>query len=223
GGVEATSSMGSQIMPPVMGAVAFIMAETINVPYVEVAKAALIPALLYFGSVFWMVHLEARRSKLHGLTKEECPSAWEAVRQRWFLLIPLVVLVWLLVSGRTPMFAGTIGLALTAIVILGSARILRLSSTALRVAVWVALGVLWSGFCQLRVGVVVCAIAAVVAASSLVTGAGDTLRLCVHALLEGAGHEVPVAVAGVLVGVIIGIVSMPGVASTFAGSIPAIG
>ncbi|RFQ08685.1 TRAP transporter large permease subunit, partial [Pseudomonas sp. ATCC 13867] len=56
GGVEATSSMGSQIMPPVMGAVAFIMAETINVPYAEVAKAALIPALLYFGSVYWMVH-----------------------------------------------------------------------------------------------------------------------------------------------------------------------
>ena len=48
--------MGSQIMPPVMGAVAFIMAETINVPFVEIAKAALIPALLYFGSVFWMVH-----------------------------------------------------------------------------------------------------------------------------------------------------------------------
>src|SRR5690606_41685508 len=62
GAVEATASMGSQIMPPVMGAVAFIMAETINVPYVEVAKAALIPALLYFGSVFWMVHLEAKRS-----------------------------------------------------------------------------------------------------------------------------------------------------------------
>ena len=87
GGVEATASMGSQIMPPVMGAVAFIMAETINVPYVEVAKAALIPALLYFGSVFWMVHLEAKRSQLNGLPKEECPSAWDAVRQRWFLLI----------------------------------------------------------------------------------------------------------------------------------------
>ena len=75
GAVEATASMGSQIMPPVMGAVAFIMAETINVPYVEVAKAALIPALLYFGAVFWMVHLEAKRAGLKGLPKEECPSA----------------------------------------------------------------------------------------------------------------------------------------------------
>ncbi|GGJ03311.1 TRAP transporter permease [Halopseudomonas pertucinogena] len=223
GGVEATSSMGSQIMPPVMGAVAFIMAETINVPYVEVAKAALIPALLYFGSVFWMVHLEARRSKLHGLPKEECPSAWEAVRQRWFLLIPLVVLVWLLFSGRTPMFAGTIGLALTAIVILGSALILRLSSTALRVAFWVALGVLCAGFFQLGIGVIFGVIAALVAACWFVKGGRDTLRICLHALVEGARHAVPVGIACVLVGVIIGIVSLTGVASTFAGYILAIG
>ena len=223
GGVEATSSMGSQIMPPVMGAVAFIMAETINVPYVEVAKAALIPALLYFGSVFWMVHLEARRSKLNGLPKEECPSAWEAVRQRWFLLIPLVILVWLLFSGRTPMFAGTIGLALTAIVILGSALILRLSSTALRVAFWVALGILCAGFFQLGIGVIFGVIAALVAACWFVKGGRDTLRICLHALVEGARHAVPVGIACVLVGVIIGIVSLTGVASTFAGYILAIG
>ncbi|MEN1565444.1 TRAP transporter large permease subunit, partial [Pseudomonas aeruginosa] len=94
--------MGSQLMPPVMGAVAFIMAETINVPYVEIAKAALIPALLYFGSVYWMVHLEARRADLKGLPRDQCPSAWGAVRERWFLLIPLLVLIALLFSGRTP-------------------------------------------------------------------------------------------------------------------------
>ncbi|MCB1953960.1 MAG: TRAP transporter large permease subunit, partial [Rhodocyclaceae bacterium] len=124
GGVEATASMGSQLMPPVMGAVAFIMAETLNVPYVEVAMAALIPALLYFGSVFWMVHLEARRAGLEGLPKEQCPNPWVGVRERGYLLIPLVVLVGLLFSGRTPLFSGTVGLALTAIVILGSALIL---------------------------------------------------------------------------------------------------
>src|SRR5699024_11365566 len=64
GGVEATSSMGGQIMPPVMGAVAFIMAETLNIPYLDVVKAALIPAILYFASAFWMVHLEAGRQGL---------------------------------------------------------------------------------------------------------------------------------------------------------------
>src|SRR5690554_500301 len=223
GGVEATASMGSQIMPPVMGAVAFIMAETINVPYVEVAKAALIPALLYFGSVFWMVHLEAKRSQLNGLPKEECPSAWDAVRQRWFLLIPLFVLIWLLFSGRTPMFAGTVGLALTPIVILGSALIVRLSSTALRVVFWVALGILCAGFFQLGIGVIFGVIGLLVLACWFVRGGRDTLRVCLHALVEGARHAVPVGIACVLVGVIIGIVSLTGVASTFAGYILAIG
>ena len=223
GGVEATASMGSQIMPPVMGAVAFIMAETINVPYVEVAKAALLPALLYFGSVFWMVHLEARRSKLDGLPKDECPNAWDAVRQRWFLLIPLAILVWLLFSGRTPMFAGTVGLALTAIVILGSALILRLPSTVLRVVFWVALGILCAGFFQLGIGVIFGVIGVLVAACWFVKGGRDTLRICLHALVEGARHAVPVGIACALVGVIIGIVSLTGVASTFAGYILAIG
>ena len=223
GAVEATASMGSQLMPPVMGAVAFIMAETINVPYVEVAKAALIPALLYFGAVFWMVHLEARRAGLKGLPKEQCPSAWAAVKERWYLLIPLVVLIYLLFSGRTPMFSGTIGLALTAIVILGSAIILRVSSTALRLVFWVVLGVLCAGFFQLGIGVIFGVIAALVVACWFIKGGRETLRACVRALAEGARHSVAVGIACTLVGVIIGIVSLTGIATTFAGYILAIG
>jgi TRAP-type uncharacterized transport system fused permease subunit len=65
-----------------MGAVAFIMAETINVPYIEIVKAALIPAILYFVTAFWMVHLEAGRKDLMGLPKDECPNPWTAVRER---------------------------------------------------------------------------------------------------------------------------------------------
>ncbi|MNF59150.1 TRAP transporter, 4TM/12TM fusion protein [Pseudomonas linyingensis] len=223
GGVEATASMGSQLMPPVMGAVAFIMAETINVPFVEVAKAALIPALLYFGSVFWMVHLEAKRAGLKGLPKEECPDPWAAVKARWFLLIPLGVLIALLFSGRTPMFSGTIGLALTAIVILGSALILKVSSFGLRMAFWVALGVLCAGFFQLGIGVIFAVIGLLVVACWFVKGGRDTLRVCVDALAEGARHAVPVGIACTLVGVIIGVVSLTGVASTFAGYILDIG
>src|SRR3546814_11930686 len=100
-----------------------------------------------------MVHLEAKRAGLKGLPKDECPSAWAAVKERWYLLIPLLVLVWLLFSGRTPMFAGTIGLALTSIVILGSAIILKVSSFGLRIAFWIALGLLCAGFFQLGIGV----------------------------------------------------------------------
>ncbi|OQR31703.1 C4-dicarboxylate ABC transporter [Pseudomonas sp. Bc-h] len=223
GGVEATSSMGSQLMPPVMGAVAFIMAETINVPFVEIAKAALIPAILYFGSVFWMVHLEAKRSNLKGLPKDQCPSALGAVKENWFLLIPLLVLVYLLFSGRTPLFSGMVGLALTAIVILGSAIILRVSSFALRCAFWIALGVLCVGFFQLGIGVIFAVIAALVIACWFIKGGRETLAICLHALVDGARHAVPVGIACALVGIIIGVVSLTGVASTFAGYILAIG
>ncbi|EGV19950.1 TRAP transporter permease [Thiocapsa marina] len=223
GGVEATASMGSQLMPPVMGAVAFIMAETIDVPFHEIAKAALVPALLYFGSVFWMVHLEAKRADLAGLPKDECPDPWAAVRARWFLLIPLAILIWLLFSGRTPLFAGTVGLALTAIVILGSAIILRVSSLGLRIAFWIALGILCAGFFQLGIGVIFGVIGALVAACWFVKGGRETLRICLHALAEGPRHALPVGIACALVGVIIGVVSLTGVASTFAGFILAIG
>ncbi|MCO7565222.1 TRAP transporter permease [Pseudomonas sp. S 311-6] len=219
GGVEATASMGSQLMPPVMGAVAFIMAETINVPYAEVAKAALIPALLYFGSVYWMVHLEARRSQLHGLPREQCPSAWGALRERWFLLVPLIILVVLLFSGRTPLYSGMVGLALTAIVILGSAIILRAGKTWLRVAFWIALGVLCSGFFRMGIGVILLVIAALALACCFVQGGRATLRACVMALVEGARHAVPVGIACTLVGVIIGVISLTGLATTFAGYI----
>jgi TRAP transporter 4TM/12TM fusion protein len=223
GGVEATASMGSQIMPPIMGAVAFIMAETINVPFFEVAKAALIPALLYFGSVFWMVHLEAKRANLRGLPKEECPNPWAAVKQRWYLLIPLFILVYLLFSGRTPLFSGMVGLALTAIVILGSAIVLRVSSKVMRFAFWIALGVLCAGFFQLGIGVVFGVVALLVAVCWFIKGGRDTLVICLHALVEGARHAVPVGIACAPVGVIIGVVSLTGVASTFAGYILAIG
>ncbi|WP_273526628.1 TRAP transporter permease [Pseudomonas sp.] len=223
GAVEATASMGGQIMPPVMGAVAFIMAETINVPYVEVAKAALIPAMLYFFAVFWIVHLEARSKGLKGLPKDQCPSAWASVKERWFLLVPLAVLVFLLFSGRTPMFSGTVGLALTAIVILGSAIILKANSFWLRAVFWIALGVLCAGFFQLGIGVIFGVIGALVVACWFIKGGHDTLRACLYALVEGARHAIPVGIACVLVGVIIGIVSLTGIASTFAGYILAIG
>ena len=133
GGVEATSSMGGQIMPPVMGAVAFIMAETLDVHYYEIVKAALIPAILYFASAFWMVHLEAGKYHLLGLPKSELPSPRKALQKGWYLILPLAVLVFLLFSGYTPLYAGTIGLAMTVLLILGGSIALGLPSALLRV------------------------------------------------------------------------------------------
>uniref|UniRef100_UPI00333EE125 TRAP transporter permease n=1 Tax=Castellaniella defragrans TaxID=75697 RepID=UPI00333EE125 len=223
GGVEATSSMGGQIMPPVMGAVAFIMAETLNIPYVEVVKAAIIPALLYFGTAFWTVHLEAGRKGLLGLPKAECPNPWKAVRERWFLLIPLIGLVVLLFSGYTPLFSGTVGLGLTVILIFGAATIKGVGHAALRYLFWVLLGFACAGF--MRFGVTAFfVIAAVLAAWLLTRGHGlDTLRLAIKALAEGARNALPVAAACALVGVIIGIINLTGVAAAFGGEVITIG
>src|SRR5690606_27112031 len=133
--------------------VAFIMAETINVPYVDIVKAALIPAILYFATAFWMVHLEAGRKGLLGLPKEECPNPWRAVKERWYLLLPLAGLVGLLFSGYTPLFSGTVGLGLTVILIFGAAVISGVKGTPLRVLSWVLLGMACAGFYQFGVGV----------------------------------------------------------------------
>jgi len=223
GGVEATSSMGGQIMPPVMGAVAFIMAETINVPYIEIVKAAIIPAILYFVTVFVTVHLEAGRKDLHGLPKEECPDPWAAVRLRWYLLIPLIGLVTLLFSGYTPLFSGTVGLGLTVILIFGAAAISGVSNTILRYLFWILLAVACSGFIKFGV-ITFFAIVAVLIALLLMKGSeGGVLRLAISSMAEGARHALPVAVACALVGVIIGIINLTGVAAQFGGQVIAIG
>jgi hypothetical protein len=154
GGVEATASMGGQIMPPVMGAVAFIMAETLDVSYAEVVTAAVIPAFLYFFTAFWMVHLEAGRKNLMGLPKEECPSALDAIREKWYLVLPLIALVYLLFSGYTPLFAGLIGLSLTVFIILGLPISGILSIPVLRVVFWVALGLAAAAFFEYGISII---------------------------------------------------------------------
>jgi TRAP transporter 4TM/12TM fusion protein len=223
GGVEACSSMGGQIMPPVMGAVAFIMAETLNVPYIEICKAAAIPATLYFVSCFWMVHLEAGRLKLMGLPPEECPSAWRAVVQGWYLLLPLIALVWLLLGGFTPLFSGMVGLALTAILVLGMAIALGLRGIALRSVFWVILGLACAAFVKLGVTVFFAIIALLVLGCFFVKGGRATLKLSLDALADGARNALPVGTACAQVGVIIGVLTLTGAATNFVGFIVSIG
>jgi TRAP transporter 4TM/12TM fusion protein len=223
GGVEATSSMGGQIMPPVMGAVAFIMAETINVPYVAIVKAALIPAILYFVTAFWMVHLEAGRRGLHGLPKDQCPDPWAAVRERWHLLLPLLGLVVLLFSGYTPLFSGTVGLALTVVLIFGAAALSGVQSRGLRALFWTLLGLACAGFFRFGVGTFFVVIAVLLALTYARRVGADARRLALLALADGARHALPVAIACALVGVIIGIINLTGVAAELGGQIIAVG
>ena len=100
--VEASASTGGQIMPPIMGAAAFVMVEFLNIPYIDIAKAAAIPALLYFTGVFLMVHFEARRAGLKGLPRESLPRLKNVLLKQGYLLIPLVAIFWLMDTGMSP-------------------------------------------------------------------------------------------------------------------------
>ncbi|MBR9982619.1 MAG: TRAP transporter permease [Desulfatitalea sp.] len=104
--VEAVSSTGGQFAPPVMGAAAFIMADMLGVPYLEVVKAAIIPAGLYFFALFWMVHMEALQQGLRGLNKEELPHLWPVLRSGGHLMLPAFILLGLLTMGYSPMKCG---------------------------------------------------------------------------------------------------------------------
>jgi len=228
GAVEATASMGGQIMPPVMGAVAFIMAETLGVPYVTIVKAAIIPALLYYVTAFWMVHLEAGRASLHGLPKSECPNPWRAIATQWHLLLPLVVLVVLLFDGWTPMFAGLVGLALTAILILGAGIVAGFNSKHFRIVYWVTLGVvlavyLTQGFEQYGVWPILILIGALVAWNVFTHGGRGTLTTMRRSLVDGARQAVGVGLACAVVGVIMGVLTLTGAASNFAEFVLEIG
>ncbi len=216
GGVEATSSMGGQIMPPVMGAVAFIMAETIDVPYSKIVEAAIIPALLYFAACYWAVHLEAGKLGLTGLPKSELPSLRAELRKNWYLIAPLLVLVYLLFAGFTPLFAGAVGLALTVALILGLAISAGLGTTALRVVFWIGFALLSAASMTISIATVLMVVLVLVVWNMLRGASGrEVLASCVQALADGARQAIPVGLACALVGIVIGTMTLTGIGTIF--------
>lgn len=105
GAVEASSSTGGQIMPPVMGAAAFVMAEWLGIPYLKICLAAILPAILHFYAVGAMVHFEAVKNGMSGLPPEMLPKVKDVLRERGILVLPLFVIVYLLIAGYTPFLA----------------------------------------------------------------------------------------------------------------------
>jgi len=113
---EAAASTGGQIMPPIMGAAAFLMAETVGVPYSNIVVKAILPALLYFAGVFITVHLEAKKEGLRGLTREELPRLKPLLKQI-YLLLPLVLLIYLVgTSKRSIAYAAAIAIVVAIVV-----------------------------------------------------------------------------------------------------------
>lgn len=125
GAVEAAASTGGQLMPPIMGAAAFLMADFVGIPYIQIVKAAIIPALLYYTGVMIGVHLEAKKNGLRGMSRDELPNVLRLLMDRGHLALPLIAIVYLLVAGYTPMRAAlwAIGLSIVCAMLRKSTRI----------------------------------------------------------------------------------------------------
>jgi len=115
GAVEATASSGGALMPPVMGAAAFIMAEFLGVPYISVCKAALIPAILYYMAVFSIVHFYSLKIGIQGLPESEIPAIKEILYKKWIFFVPLFVLIYMLIIGYSPRIAVLYALVATVV------------------------------------------------------------------------------------------------------------
>ena len=218
GAVEAASSTGGQITPPMLGAAAFLMVEFLDVSYQTIVAAAVVPAFMHFFGVFMQVHFEAKRYGLRGLTDEEMPKLRQSLRQRWPTLIPLFLLIFTLVSGRTPYLAAFTGITSCAIVGLTT----RASGN--RPANWCLLVVLHAllmliAFAdlggnsdQVKMALFAAGVAIALAGWKL---AGITGRIghgvLVEALETGAKYALAVGAAAATVGIVIGVVTLTGV------------
>ena len=218
GAVEAASSTGGQITPPVLGAAAFLMVEFLNVSYQTIIAAAIVPAFMHFFGVFMQVHFEAKRYGLRGLTEEEMPKLRESFQQRWPTLIPLVLLITILVSGRTPYLAAFTGITSCMIVGLStSVRGNRGANWVLLVVLHVLLALIafvdWGSEGEtIKLGFLAVGIALVWAGQKWLGMMG---RIDNAVLLEafetGAKYALAVGAAAATVGIVIGVVTLTGV------------
>lgn len=167
GAVEAAASTGGQLMPPIMGAAAFIMTEFTNIPYYQIALAAAIPAVLYFTGIFITVHFEAKRTGLEGLPRHQLPNWRKLLKEKWFLATPIVGIVYFLVAGYTPMKAAFYGILLC---ILAS---MVLKET--RMSLWDIIKTLETGARSALPVVAACASAGIIVGIVTLTGLGVKL------------------------------------------------
>lgn len=186
GAVEATASTGGQLMPPIMGAAAFLMAEFLNVPYIKVAFAAALPALLYYISVGITVHLEAVKQGLSNIPKEDCPKASSVIKEGGILLIPLLLLTLLLIRGYTPMRAGLLGIGSLIVIVMG----MNIQKNGLRIGFLFGLKSLFFGIQKGVLGAI--GVTAATAAAGIIIGcvaqSGLGLRLT-SLILSAAGDS----------------------------------
>ncbi len=199
GAVEAASSTGGQIMPPIMGAAAFLMAEYMGIPYIEVAAKAVIPALLYFAGIFVAVHLEAKKLGLKGMAKEDLPTA-SYLLKNCYLVLPLVLLVWLVALGARTM-AASAAISILGAFVIGFINFLftnwrertegesfgRVFKETCQVALFTAIDAFAAGAKNAISVAVACAMAGLIAGSITVTGLASTI---INVIVMAAGDMI---------------------------------
>ena len=210
GAVEAVASSGGQILPPVMASAAFIMAEMVGVPYLTVISAALIPAILYYVACWIMLDLEARKNHLEGIPKEELPVLSYIMKTRGHLALPLIILIIMLVMGRTALFAGFWGIIAT--IVISAIR----KDTRLSIPNYIA--ALRDGTLQMLSVAMPCAIVGIIVGVCSMTGvgvmmAGNIIKMAGGNLLLGAilamlvclilGMGLPTAACYITAGVVV--------------------
>ncbi|MBQ6706830.1 MAG: TRAP transporter fused permease subunit [Clostridia bacterium] len=179
---EASASTGGQIMPPIMGAAAFLMAENIGVPYSNIVVRAILPACLYFLGVFIAVHLEAKKEGLRGLTKEELPRFLPLLKQS-YLLLPLILLIALVGSGsRSIAYAAAI--AIVAAIVVG---LFNKENRITPKRIWEALAAGGQGMITVAVA---CGVAGIIAGTITMTGLATML---INGILALAGDKIIIA------------------------------
>ena len=162
--VEACASSGGQITPPIMGAAAFIMAEFLEAPYTYVILAAIIPAFLYFVTIYFMVHIEAEKHGIEKIDKSMLPNVWEVLKDGWHMLLSLAVLIGLLIYGKTAMTAGFWSIV--------SVILLSFYKKNTRMSVIDLLGAFESGIKSTVPVTIACACAGIIIGSVFVSGLG---------------------------------------------------
>lgn len=191
GAVEAAASTGGQIMPPIMGAAAFLMAEYMNLPYKTVAVKAILPAILYFTGIFISVHLEAKKLGLKGIAKSELPK-WSYLGKNCYLMLPLVLLVWLVSSGTKTM-------ASSAAISIGAAFVIGMINLIIEEYQNRSEGESFG--------------------AAFKRGAVRGLNAALDALVAGGKGAITVAVACAMAGIIAGCITVTGLANQLIGAI----
>lgn len=187
GAIEAAASTGGQLMPPIMGAGAFLMAEFTNTSYLTIIKVALVPAIMYYITVLCFVHFEAQKQGLKGQSREQLPRAWKVIKNGLHFIIPVIILIYVLVSNYSPMMAGFVAVVST-----------LATSLAAETARWIIQRSAQGS-----------------SAPHAFRFAGAQIKQVLVALEKGARNAIMVSVACAAAGIIVGMVTLTGMGLKF--------